>query len=260
MKELSGKTIMIGREPGRGQLLVAIRENGKCGTIGERGSVSRSVSRCIPSEGKAHACISVDDNGDMVISTTKNVTYVNGMEIAKKQISQADVVELGADKFRISIPDVIRVATQLIASASAPAPAQKANSANSPKKYNISHLERVWNEREEQMKEIQKKQKKINLVRSGCGVFTMCAMPCIGLIGPIGYALTGIGILGNIYSFVGLKNDNTTDAVEKITDSFEENYVCPNPDCNKFLGNIKYKLLKKNYSHCPYCKCEFVSR
>lgn len=256
MKELSGKTIMIGREPGNGRLVVAIRENGKSEVAGAPRSVSGSVSRCIPSEGKAHACISVDENGDMVISTMNNVTFVNGTEYAKRKISAADTIELGGDKFRISLPEVMKIAEKLVAVA----PAQPANTGKSVKKYNISHLERVWNELKEQKKELQAKQKKINLVRSGCGVFTMCAMPCIFLFGPIGYALTGIGVAGNIYSFLGMKNDNSADAMESITEKFEEKYVCPNPECNRFLGNISYRLLKKNYRNCPYCKSEFVER
>lgn len=256
MKELSGKTIMIGREPGNGRLVVAIRENGKSEVIGAPGSVSGSVSRCIPAEDKAHACISIEENGDMIISTMNNVTYVNGTEYAKRKITATDTVELGGDKFRISIPEVLKAAGQLLA----PAPEQKVNQGKSAKKYNIAHLERVWNEMKEQKKELQAKQKKINLVRSGCGVFTMCAAPCIFLLGPIGYVLTGIGAAGSIYSIIGMKNDNTTDAVEKITERFEEKYVCPNPECSRFLGNISYRLLKRNYRNCPYCKSEFVER
>ena len=89
----------------------------------------------------------------------------------------------------------------------------------------------------------------------------MCAMPCIFLFGPIGYVLTGIGIIGNIYSFVGLKNDDASDVLERLNEDFQDRYVCPNPDCNKFLGNLSYRLLKRQYSmHCPYCKCEYVEK
>lgn len=86
-------------------------------------------------------------------------------------------------------------------------------------------------------------------------------MPCIFMFGPVGYALTGIGIIGNLYSFIGLKNDNTAEVLEQIGETFQDEYVCPNPDCNKFLGNISYRLLKKQYSmHCPYCKSEYIEK
>lgn len=255
MEKLKGKTILIGKEPGQGRLLIAIHGNGKTATVGTPGSVPACVSRCKPAEGVAHAKIAVDQNGNMILTNMKpqNVTLVGGSEIASKRISPASTVELGKDRFPVSVPLILATARNLVGEV-APAPAQV-------KKYNITHLEHAWNNMHAKRKEILAKQKRINMVRSGCGIFTMCAMPCIFLFGPIGYALTGIGIVGNIYSFVGLKNDNTTDIMEQLNEDFQDRYVCPNPECNKFLGNISYKLLKRQYSmHCPYCKSEFVER
>lgn len=255
MDKLKGKTILIGKEPGQGRLLIAIQENGKNAAIGAPGSVPSCVSRCKLAEGVAHAKITVDQSGNMILTNMKsqNLTFVNGSEIASKRVSLTNLVELGKDRFGISLPVVIETAKKLVDIV--PPPSTPAN------KFNISHLEHVWTNLQTKRKEIQAKQKRINLVRSGCGIFTMCAMPCIFLFGPVGYALTGIGILGNIYSFVGLKNDETSDVIEQLNEEFQDRYVCPNPECNKFLGNISYKLLKKQYSmHCPYCKSEFVEK
>lgn len=253
MERLKGKTILVGKEPGQGRLLVAIQGNGKSAAIGAPGSVPASVSRCKPAEGVAHAKITVDQNGNMVLSNMKsqNVTYVNGSEIASKRISSTNSVELGKDRFSISLPEVLEIARKIV----------------TVTQFNISHLERIWNDLQAKRKEIQAKQKKINLVRSGCGLFTLCAMPCIFMFGPVGYVLTGIGIVGNLYSFVGLKNDNTSDVIDQLNEEFQLRYVCPNPHCNKFFGFISYKLLKNQLrSHkdqkmyCPRCGCELVEK
>lgn len=260
MEILKGKTILIGKEPGQGRLLVAIQGSEKSAAIGAPGSVPACVSRCKPAEGVAHAKITVDQNGNMVLTNMKsqNVTFVNGSEIASKRVSVANSVELGKDRFSINLPVVLETAKKIATVSSEP---HLHPDPEQVKKFNISHLERVWNDLQAKRKEIQAKQKKINLVRSGCGLFTLCAMPCIIMFGRVGYILTGIGIVGNLYSFVGLKNDNTTDVIDQLNEEFQDRYVCPNPDCNKFLGNISYKLLKKQYSmHCPYCKSEYVEK
>lgn len=273
MEQLKGKVILIGKEPGQGRLLVAIA-GGKMAAIGEAGSVPGCVSRCKPSEGMAHAKIIIDDHGVMILQNMKpqNASYVNGIEIASKRIALTDIVDLGKDHFRIPLSKVIETAKVLATPAVCTSESRvgiplgrasvPAGQAKQPvKQFNIKHLERVWRDNHDSIRKIREKQKKVNLIRSGCGLFTACAMPCIFFLGPIGYVLTGVGVMGNLYSFIGLKNDNTADQQERLTEEFQDRYVCPNPDCNKFLGNMSYKLLKKQYSmHCPYCKCEYVEK
>lgn len=257
MERLKQHTILIGRDPVKGSLLVSVEGIMGYTNLGAPRSVPSSVSRCIPASGAAHARISVDDSGEFTIENAKpqNETFVNDNPIVKKRIKLHDRVALGRDRYSVDLHSVISAATKIISAAPESAKAKQ------PQKFNISHLELVWNGLQDARKQIQAKQKKVNLVRSGCGLFTMCAMPCCFLFGPIGYVLTGIGFIGNVYSFVGLKNDNTSEALEKITEHFQDHYVCPNPDCNKFLGNLSYKLLKRQYSmHCPHCKCEFVEK
>lgn len=245
MERLKGKTILIGKEPGQGRLLIAI--DGKTAVIGTPNTVPNCVSRCKVSEGMAHAKIEVDAKGNMILTNMKpqNVTFVNGSEIMSKHIVLTNYIELGKDHFNINLPVIIETAKKIVGEL--------------PETYNIKHLKLIYCNYHDSLKKIRDRQKHINLIRSGCGIFTMCAMPCIYFLGHVGYILTGIGILGNIYSFIGLKNDNTSDEVEHLTDEFQDHYVCPNPKCNKFLGNISYKLLKKQYSmHCPHCKCQYI--
>lgn len=255
MEKLKGKTILIGKEPDQGRLLLAI-VGGKTACIGAPNSVPNSVSRCKVPEGVAHAKISIDQNSNMVLTNLKpqNVTFVNGSEIASKRIQPNNIIELGQDHYKIAVSTIIEIAKKLVR-------ITDPSVAPDSKPLNIKHLEKVWTDYHDSLKRMREKQKKINLIRSGCGIFTMCAMPCIFFLGPIGYALTGIGVIGNIYSFVGLKNDNTTDEQERLMEEFQDHYVCPNENCNKFLGNLSYKLLKKQYSmQCPYCKTKFVEK
>ncbi len=260
MERLKGKTILIGKEPGQGRLLVAI-VGGKTAALGSPNSVPGSVSRCKPAESIAHAKITVDQSGNMVLTNMKsrNATYVNGSEIASKRILPTNTVELGKDRFNINLPVVIETAKKIVGGGATPPPPPTSV-------VNIKHLERVWLHYHDSLKHLREKQKKVNLIRSGCGIFTMCAMPCIFFLGPIGYALTGIGVIGNIYSFVGLKNDNTSEEQERLAEEFQDSYVCPN--CGKFLGNISYKMLKKQIvspkdhkMHCPQgCGAEFIEK
>lgn len=255
MEKLKGKKILIGKEPGQGRLLVAVSDCGKSAAIGTAGSVPGSVSRCKPAEGVAHAEVAIDANGRMVVKNLKsmNITFVNGLETASKRVEVSDTIELGKDRFRINLPVVLDTARKLVGGDN--------TGGGGTKTFNIAHLEVAWNDYHDALRDLREKQKRVNLIRTGCGIFTMCAMPCIFLFGPVGYILTGVGIIGNIYSFIGLKNDNTADEQERIAERFQERYVCPNPECNKYLGILSYKLLKKQYSmHCPYCKCEYVEK
>lgn len=276
MNRLKGQTILIGKEPGQGRLMVALAGTGHFATIGSPGCVPGCVSRCRPAEGMAHARIAVDADGNMILTNAKpqNVTFVNGVEIASKRVLPSHIVELGKDHFRIDLNAVTATASGILASGAGqqPQPQQAyrqqpagnnaaRQQAAQPKRFNIAHLERVWEGYQGRRREIQDAQRKINLIRSGCGLFTMCAMPCIFFFGPVGYVLTAIGVIGNLYSFFGMKNSNTAERLEQLTEEFQDMYVCPNPDCNKYLGNMRYKLLKKQYSmHCPHCKCEYVEK
>lgn len=263
MDRLKGKIILIGKEPQNGRLLIAIQGNGKSAALGTPKSVPACVSRCKPAEGIAHAKIAVDQSGNMIISNMKpqNVTYVEGSEIVSKKVTPTSRVELGKDRYGIDLPAVLNAAKTIV-SANTPKPTPTPQPFPEPQKvFNISHLEHVWNDYHDSLLEIRGRQRKINIMRAGFSLFTLCAMPTVVIIGPIGYVFTGIGIIGAVYSFVGMKNDNSYIESDQLTEQFQDRYACPNPDCNKFLGNLSYRLLKKQYSmQCPYCKSKFVEK
>ncbi len=260
MKRLSGKTILIGKDLHQGKLRIAIhvKDQWRATTLATSGVVPNSVSRCKPEENSAHCKIEIDSSGDMIITNLKplNVTYVDGLEIVSKKINETNSVSLGMDKYILDLSLVINEAVKLVGVTEQTSQSQQA------KAFDIAHLEYVWNDFQENKRKIAAKTKRINLIRSGCGIFTMCVVPCCFFFGPVAYVLTAIGVIGNIYSFVGLKNDNSAKKLEDIKEKFEEQYVCPNPNCNKFLGhNVSYKLLKRQYSmHCPYCKSKYIEQ
>ena len=53
------------------------------------------------------------------------------------------------------------------------------------------------------------------------------------------------------------KRRKLTDKSRNLESLFKESYVCPNPECQKFLGNMAFDKLKHE-RHCCYCKCEWV--
>ncbi|MBD5317211.1 MAG: hypothetical protein HDS11_06055 [Bacteroides sp.] len=270
MEQLANTSILIGKEAEQGRLLIAVTGFGKTAAIGTPGNIPASVSRCRLADGVAHARIDVNSDGRIILTNlkTRNITLVNGFEIVSKAVTNADTIELGKDRYKVNLALVLEVAKKIKAAATArPATADGVNAKSTPAekkavKYNISHLERVWSERQQRLKALTDKQKRTNLIRSGCMIFSPCAIILSFWLGPIGYVCTGIGVIGMIYGFIAQKNDNSHEVKEQIQEDFEDNYVCPNPDCNRFLGSLgSYKLLKKQHSmKCPYCKCEFVEK
>lgn len=267
MDRLKGKTILIGKEPGQGRLLVAV--SGKIAAIGAPNSVPGSVSRCKVAEGEAHAKIEVDQNGNMVLTNMKpqNVTYVNGSEIASKRILPSNTIQLGRERFNIHLPVVIEVARKIV---SASQTQQNQSQKPTDRQFNISHLEHVWNDFHDKNLEIMQRQRQQALMSRIPMFFTMGGGAISAVAMALGWpesvktlcvCLTVLGVIIMIYTFVKSKNDTSLEDSEKLVEEFQERYVCPNPDCNKFLGNMSYKLMKKQYSmQCPYCKCQYVEK
>lgn len=265
MAETPKYKILIGRSPVDNSLLASVERGEKRinVTIGRPQEVPLSVSRCQPEQGSAHAMLTIGPDRVMTLCNLKpqNKTLVNGREIERKTLTREAVVELGPERYKVDIDKLLKAADNAF---EAPvSKVQRNEGANAavppPAPLNIKHLEAVWNNYNNGLKDLAEKQKKINLIRSGCGIFTMLTMPVCFLIGPVGLVFTVIGLAGNVYSFMGLKNDNTPERREQLMETFQDNYCCPNKQCNRFLGNYSYKLMKRQTGmQCPYCKSKFV--
>lgn len=259
MDKLKGKTILIGKEPGNGRLLVSVSGNQQTAAIGQPNSVPNCVSRCKPVEGLGHVKITIDQRGNMILTNMKpqNVTYVNGTEVESKHVSPTNSIELGKDHFGISLPLVIETAKKIVA----------ANAKPEAKSFDVSHLEQVWKRFHDSNLEIKKRQRHQGLQSRIPMFFTMGGGAISSVSFALGWgdevktlcvAMTVIGLLIMIYSFFKTKNDTSIEDSEKLLEEFQDKYVCPNPECNKFLGNMSYRLMMKQYSkQCPYCKCKF---
>lgn len=285
MERLKNKTILIGKEPGQGRLLVAVAGTGKTAAIGSPWCVPNCVSRCKPAENVAHAGITIDRSGNLTLSNMKsqNVTFVNGSEIASKRITASSTVELGKDRFAVNIPMILEAAKKIVGVPAGSPISQSYHKQEqpktAPKKYNISHLEHVWEDFHNNGIEIKKRQKEQGVMASLPMFFTMgggaitfvlsfiCGDKYKVEIQILAGLLVVVGLIVLVYSFTKRKNDNSIEEMEQISENFQLRYVCPNPDCNKFFGSISYKLLKNQLRsckdqrmYCPRCGCELVEK
>lgn len=282
MEKLKGKTILIGKEPERGRLLVAVAGNAGGAAIGTPGSVPSCVSRCKPAEGTAHAKLTVDGSGNMTITNLKpqNVTYVNGSEISSKRIVITDAVELGKDRYAVSVPVIVETARKIVSAVprreSAPVGKPAAVPSKEPampqqdsqkKKFNITHLRGVWDRYEKEIDRITVQQQdaaKKRMLPIMAGSLSGVASPILATLVTVNtlYITVPVAALSFALYFANYrKKDTSYEDRKTANEKFTDEYVCPNPDCNKFLGNMSYKLMKKQFSmQCPHCKCEFVEK
>lgn len=246
MEQLKNQTILIGKEPGQGRLLVSLKIKGqpKTAAIGMAGSVPGSVSRCNPAQDVAHCKIEVGADGRLVLTNLKpqNVTYVNGVEIVSKKIAADSQVALGMEQYPVSISTILDTAKKLVGSVPPP-----------PK--SIVHLERVWNEYETTLENIQRLQMERGrkrmlpiMIGTGAGVISMLASQSIFIALPLAI----LPLLLYIKNYT--EKDTSIDDRKAANDKFIDHYICPH--CHHFLGNQPYKVLRQN-KNCPYCKGEW---
>lgn len=227
--------VTIGREQ-QSRRLNVIRD-GKTQFVGNPGSVPMDVSR-------RHVSFRSVGDGKWEIRNLndKNVTYVNGVAIEKKVISESGKIELGASRYAISW-DTIRGPKQETA--------------------DIRHLRQVWDEYKEGLREIEDRQKNTMLLASIPMAFTMLSSVLAIVMGrnnpqmePIFWGLAVIGFVLLIYSLFRRKNDTSREDREELTKSMYKRYVCPK--CGKFLGMQDYDLLVQQMDLCHHCKAKFI--
>lgn len=225
--------------------------------IGRSGNQKMPITD--PTVSKKHC--KVTDNGDgsfTVENLSQTFTKVDGMEIIRKRVTLDSELQLGP-AFKAPLRQLLGIGSSS-GPVSATGGSQGAQAMKKEKMFNIIHLKKIWDDYELTNIEIAKKQHKITLIRTGLGLCTMCTMPLYLVIGPAAYALFAVGLLGNVYSFVGMKNVDSPEEKKRRQDEFENAWVCPNPECNRSLMAKNYKMLKRNYQSCPYCKCKYVEK
>lgn len=253
---LKGTTLLIGKEPGNGRLLISITGNGfkKTVTLGEYGSVPDSVSRCKPEEGVGHCKISIDENSKMTLTNLKikNVTYVDNMEVSTKHIDGNSKVSLGQDRYALNIKAILDLAEKTI-------PQQA-------KELSIKHLEAIWDIYDQALEKLQiEQQKKANQQRlqgilsmSGM-LFALLPFPDSVRILRVIFIVAALGLA--IFFFI--KGSNVKDSFifkkKELDKQFIKDYVCPNSECHHFMGTQPYMILRQN-KKCPYCGCKYSDK
>lgn len=221
--------IIVGRDEKTRKLRVNV--DGKQGLYGQPNSVPLEVSR-------QHLSLTDKGDGKWKIKNLndQNVTYVNGVAIESKVVSEKDKIELGSSRYALqwslfSLPKNETV--------------------------DIRHLKAVWEKYEEVKKEIAITDKKFQVARSGTGIITMAAIICGFTIGqgPIYYVIYAIAIcLSVIFLLVAWsRTEKTPEILEQAKKEFKMKYVCPK--CGRYIKD-EYDLIEEGDS-CKFCKSKF---
>ena len=221
---------IVGRDAQTRQLSVSV--NGQVRRFGQAGSVPMDVSR-------QHLSLSSQGNGHWQLKNlnAQNVTFVNGLAVESKVVSETDKVELGQSHY-LFLWDAVR----------------------EPKveTVDIRPLKRVWEEYDKEQFELQVAERKFNAARSATGIITMLAIACSFILGHdtiylILYAMAiGISLIFAVQAYS--KAQDVPRQQRDIKERFERNYICPK--CGHFMGYQKYDILNQNDA-CPYCKTKY---
>jgi len=222
--------IIVGRNPQTRQLNIVT--NGTVKTFGQAGSVPLDVSR-------NHISLQPAGNGKWKIKNlnNQNITFVNGIAVESKTISESDKVELGNSHYLFSWAALQEPKVETI---------------------DIRPLKAIWKEYDEQKFDAQIAERKFNAARSATGIITMLAIACSIILGhgPIYillYALAiGISVAFTYQAYI--KSTEIPQQQRELTKRFQQRYVCPK--CGHFMGFTDYDILTQNDT-CPYCKTKY---
>ena len=221
--------IIVGRDPQTQQL--CINKDGHFKQCGQPGSVPMDVSR-------HHLSLQPTGNGKWIAKNLndRNVTFVNGLTIESKTISEQDKVELGNSRylFRWEVLNEPKVET-----------------------VDIQQLKKVWDDYQQEDLAIRNRQKNTGLLASIPLGFSMLGGIIAGIapdIREVALAFTGIAFVLFLYGLWKRSQDNTTMELKKLQEDFERKWVCPK--CKRPLNFRSYTILEQNDA-CPYCKTKF---
>jgi len=222
--------IIIGRDQQTRQL--SIVKDGITKHYGQPGSVPMDVSR-------HHLSLQPIDEGKWKIKNLneQNVTFVNGIAIESKNISENDKVELGNSHYLLN---------------------WEALSEPKEETVDIRPLKIIWKEYDEKKFDSQIAERKFNAARSATGIITMLAIACSIILGHgaiyiILYALA-IGISLAFTYLAYKKSTEVPKQQRELTKRFQQTYICPK--CGHFMGFQDYDILVQSDA-CPYCKTKY---
>lgn len=222
--------IIIGRDQKTRQLSVV--KDGNSGLYGQPNSVPMDVSR-------HHISLQPAGSGRWKIRNLneQNVTFVNGIAVESKTISENDKIELGNSHYLLSWSALQEPKLETV---------------------DIRQLKRVWDEYNSANIEIRKRQKNIGLLASIPIGITMLGGLLSGVapddLKPFAYVFTAIALIVMLYGFYRRFTDNSIEEQEEIKKTFQRRYTCPK--CGHFMGFQDYDILTQSDA-CPYCKTKY---
>ena len=227
--------LIIGREGGVDNPRLAITQGDQTVFYGAPGSVPKTVSR-------KHCKVTVDDNGFISFEdiTENNFTFINGLDCKiKGNVGIHDVIELGSSRYRLDLDSILK-------------------SLSSKQAFSVKHLEAVYSKYQKDKLDMQVRQGKLNAISALPGILSMTSIGIAVFLPSARIVMIAFAaVFALVFAFIRYKNASKTPLKSRsIEESFRENYVCPNPACNRFLGATPYKELLKNRS-CPYCKAQY---
>ena len=219
--------------------------------IGKQGTQKMPITE--PTVSRKHCKVTINGDGTYTIEnlSTTSFTKVDGQDIIKTKSTLDCEIQLGP-VFKAKLKDLIGI------------PAGKPTD----KEFSISHLQKVWEDYHEGGLAIKDIQHKMSLYQRIPVFFTIGAGALTSVSWSLGWGgwvkilsicLTVTGFLLMIYFFKQASKFNPGRESDKLQQAFQNNYHCPNPECQRFLGNYSYTLMKnQNKMSCPYCKCKYT--
>lgn len=230
---------IIGREKGTDSPRLAVYFDGNVTYLGRPGCVPQSVSR-------EHCKLTIDDEGKIKIEdiTSNNYIYVDGAECKKRgNLSPDDVLELGPDHFKLNVGTILK-------------------EVNSQMSWHIGHLEKIYDDYQQEKIDDQVRRAKLNAYSMLPGVLSMASLG-LTLAFPNSPTIRGImiasaAVLMVVFLLIRLRSASADPiAAKEKEDKFRSIYVCPNPACGHFLGPTPYRDILKGRM-CPYCRSKFI--
>ena len=222
--------IIIGRDQQTRQLCVVKDGNSKL--YGQPNSVPMDVSR-------HHISLQPAGNGKWQIKNLneRNVTFVNGIAVESKTISENDKIELGNSHYLFSWAALQEPKEDTI---------------------DIRSLKRIWDDYQQEDTAIRNRQKNNGLLASIPLGFSMLGGIIAGVapeIREVALVFTGIAFLLFIYGLYRRSQDNSTIELKRLQEDFDQKWVCPK--CKRPLTCFRsYTILSQNDA-CPFCKTKF---
>ena len=222
--------IIIGRDQQTRQL--SITKDGQSKPYGQAGCVPMDVSR-------HHISLQSAGNGKWIIKNLneRNVTFVNGIAIESKTISESDKVELGNSHYLFSWDALKEPKVETI---------------------DIKSLKRVWDEYQENDIIIRNRQKANGLWASVPLGFSMFGGIIAGVapdIRELALVFTGIAFVTFLYGLYKRSQDNSTIELKENQDDFDRKWVCPK--CKHPLTCFRSFTILSQSDACPYCKTRY---